>query len=381
MTAVQPPAVVRVGVPSTITPEYLQVRRDCGEHFPIVDREACTLAYHGEIIGVRLVHFGVGLTDDLAFEQLGDSDWWVLPLAVPPGSRIEYKLEVVDSFGTHLIPDPLNRIEAANPFGVNSVCAAHGYAEPAWTQYDEAVPTGQLVEWVSESAALARTARACVYLPASFTDEPETPYPLMIVLDGGDYLRYASAATVLDNLIHRGDLPPIVAAFSDPGERLVEYADDPRQHRHLIDELVPGLEARFPLAANPAGRCVMGSSFGAVASLAVARAAPGFFGRLLLQSGSFAGAGAGCRSRPERLWRPVREFVRGFLADPAPVAERVFVTCGAYESLICENRAFVSVLAATGMNVRFVENLDGHTWVCWRDGLGEALPWLFTRAV
>ena len=89
----------------------------------------------------------------------------------------------------------------------------------------------------------------------------------MIVLDGGDYLRYASAATVLDNLIHRGDLPPIVAAFSDPGERLVEYADDPRHHRHLIDELVPALEAQFPLAANPAGRCVMGSSFGAVASL------------------------------------------------------------------------------------------------------------------
>jgi enterochelin esterase-like enzyme len=381
VTAVQPPAIVRVGVPSTITPEQLQQRRDCGEPFPIVDREACIFAHQGEIIGVRLVHFGVGLTDDLAFEQLGDSDWWVLPLAVPPGSRIEYKLEVVDSFGTHLIPDPLNRNEAANPFGVNSVCAAHGYAEPAWTQYDETVPRGQLVEWVTESAALARTARACVYLPASFTDEPETPYPLMIVLDGGDYLRYASAATVLDNLIHRGDLPPIVAAFSDPGERLVEYADDPRNHRHLIDEFVPGLEAQFPLAANPAGRCVMGSSFGAVASLAVASAAPGFFGRLLLQSGSFAGAGVGCRSRPERLWRPVREFVQAFLAEPAPVAERVFVTCGAYESLICENRAFVSVLAATGMNVRFVENLDGHTWVCWRDGIGEALPWLFTPAV
>ena len=127
----------------------------------------------------------------------------------------------------------------------------------------------------------------------------------MIVLDGGDYLRYASAATVLDNLIHRGDLPPIVAAFSDPGERLVEYADDPRHHRHLIDELVPALEAQFPLDRQPGRPLRDGVELrGAVASLAVARAAPGFFGRLLLQSGSFAGAGAGCRSRPERLWRP-----------------------------------------------------------------------------
>jgi nitrate/nitrite transporter NarK len=70
-----------------------------------------------EIIGVRLVHFGVGLTDDLAFEQLGDSDWWVLPLAVPPGSRIEYKLEVVDSFGTHLIP-------ACHDYGIPQVRSA-----------------------------------------------------------------------------------------------------------------------------------------------------------------------------------------------------------------------------------------------------------------
>jgi enterochelin esterase-like enzyme len=381
VTAVQPPAVVRVGVPSTITPQHLEERRAHGEPFPIVDREACTFALHGEVIGVRLVHFGVGLTDDLGFEQLGESDWWLLSLAVPPGSRIEYKLEVVDSFGTQLIPDPLNPDQAANPFGVNSVCAAYGYAAPAWTQFDESVRAGQLVEWTRDSVALGRAARTWVYLPAGFTDHPETPYPAMIVLDGGDYLRYASAATVLDNLIHRGDLPPIVAAFSDPGERLIEYADDPRHHRHLIEELVPELEAQFPLAANPAGRCVMGSSFGAVAALAVARAAPGFFGCLLLQSGSFAGAGEGCRPRPERLWRPVRQFVLAFLAEPAAVAERVFVTCGAYESLICENRAFVSVLAATGMNVRFMENLDGHTWVCWRDGIGEALPWLFTTTV
>ena len=61
------------------------------------------------------MHFGVGLTDDLAFEPLGDSDWWVLPLAVPAGSRLEYKLEVVDSFGTHLIADPLNPMKPATP--------------------------------------------------------------------------------------------------------------------------------------------------------------------------------------------------------------------------------------------------------------------------
>ena len=122
----------------------------------------------------------------------------------------------------------------------------------------------------------------------------------------------------------------------------------------------------------------MGASFGAVASLSAAWRSPGTFGRLLLQSGSFAGAGArvpspagaavaaGAALRAGRTW-PSR----------SRVAERVFVSCGAYESLICENRGLVPVLRDTGMDVHFVEALDGHNWASWRDVLGIGLPWLF----
>ena len=35
------------------------------------------------------------------------------------------------------------------------------------------------------------------------------------------------------------------------------------------------------------------------------------------------------------------------------------------------------VLKETGMQVVIGEVLDGHTWGCWRDMLGVALPWLF----
>ena len=49
-----------------------------------------------------------------------------------------------------------------------------------------------------------------------------------------------------------------------------------------------------------------------------------------------------------------------------------------YESLICENRAMVPFLRASGMEVRFDETLDGHNWPSWRDCLGVALPYLLT---
>ena len=185
---------------------------------------------------------------------------------------------------------------------------------------------------------------------------------------------------MVDNLVHGGVLPPTVVAFLHPGERLVEYADDARHHDFLSRSCCRSSSASCPPAASPAKRCLVGASFGAVASLSAAAYAPGVFGRLLLQSGSFAGAGTGCWPRPEALWQPVKQFVHRFLADPKAVAERVYVTCGVYESLICENRGLVPALGDAGMDVRFDETLDGHNWESWRDSLGVALPALLASA-
>jgi enterochelin esterase-like enzyme len=373
-----PPVVERLAPARDLTPDALERRREGGQPFPIVTERACTFAFNGPVISVRLVHFGIGLPSDLSFEPIGESGWWLLALKVPEGSRLEYKLEVVDSFGTRLVEDPLNPSVASHPFGANSVCEAYGYVAPDWSIPDPNVPAGQLVEYELDSAALHRHTSTSVYLPVGFAETPTQGYPLLVVHDGSDYLRYAAAATVLDNLIGRGEMPPTVVAFIHPGERLVEYADDPSHAAYLSSELVPALEASYPLVATPAGRCLMGASFGAVASLSAAWRAPAQFGRLLFQSGSFAGAGEGCQRRPEPLWRPVRQFVHAFLAEPVHVAERVFVSCGTYESLICENRGIVPVLEQTGARVHFVENLDGHNWACWRDSLGLALPWLLS---
>jgi enterochelin esterase family protein len=103
---------------------------------------------------------------------------------------------------------------------------------------------------------------------------------------------------------------------------------------------------------------------------------PGFFGRLLLQSGSFAFSDIGLQERGP-AFDPVAEFVNGYRDQPVRVAERVFVSCGTYESLIYENRSLIPLLQATGMDVRYVEARDGHHWENWRDRLRGGLSWLF----
>ena len=155
-----------------------------------------------------------------------------------------------------------------------------------------------------------------------------------------------------------------------------QYRDSEAHARYLAEDLVPMLERELPLIGRPEGRGLMGASLGAVASLSTAIRYPGMFGRLLLQSGSFAFSDIGDHDRGP-MFDPIAEMVNGYRSDPFPVSERVFVSCGTYESLIYENRSLVPVLERTGMTVRYVEAPDGHNWENWRDRLREGLSFLF----
>jgi enterochelin esterase family protein len=342
--------------------------------FPLVDGRTCTFVYRGDADAVRLRHWVYGLSSTPAFTRLDGTDVWYLVLDLPADSRIEYKIEVIRGNLVESIQDPLNPHHARDPFGANSVLATVGYERPSWTLPDPEARTGTVLAHRNHSPALGRDVDVSVYLPARF--RPTGRYPLLVVHDGGDYIDYSSMQVVLDNLIHRLDMAEIVVAFSHPQDRLVEYADHEPHARYVADELVPWLEAEFPLVAEPAGRGVMGASFGAAAAFSVARRRPGMFGRVLLQSGSFAFSDIG-ESERGPLFAPIEEMINAFREDPEPFSERVFVSCGTYESLIYENRSLVPVLQATGMEIHYVEARDGHNWENWRDRLRDGLSWLF----
>ncbi|MGH7731286.1 MAG: alpha/beta hydrolase-fold protein [Candidatus Eiseniibacteriota bacterium] len=342
--------------------------------FPLIEGSTATFVWRGEAVAVHLVHMIFGLPTQQPFIRLEGSDLWYLTLELPSRSRVEYKIEVVRGADSALIEDPLNPLRTRDPFGTNSVVQADGYTTPEWVAYDPEARPGTLEELVVPSEGLGRDARVTLYLPARFRRARR--YPLLLVHDGGDFLAYGGMKTVLDNLFHRHDVAEMLVAFLHPGERLVEYADHPGHARFLAGELTPLLERDWPLVADPAERGIMGASFGAVAALAAAARFPGRFGRLLLLSGSFAFTDIG-PSRWGPAFEPVVSFVNAFRQRPTRVSDRVFLSCGTYESLIYENRSMVPLLQSTGMEVRYVEARDGHNWENWRDRLREGLSWLF----
>ena len=120
----------------------------------------------------------------------------------------------------------------------------------------------------------------------------------------------------------------------------------------------------------------MGASLGGVASLHTAHQYPNRFGQLLLQSGSFAFSDLG-KHQKGPVFDPVVRFVNEYRKNPIPVAEKLYMSCGIYESLIYENRSLVPLLQAQGMQIHFEEARDAHNWENWRDRLRNGLSWLF----
>ncbi|MFN3241269.1 MAG: alpha/beta hydrolase [Planctomycetota bacterium] len=368
MTLVERLEAAQVGGPQAI-------ERILGDlEFPHVEGRNVTFLFRGEAQEVSLHHWIHGLPGELPFRRLGRSDLWVLQIDLPRGSRMEYKIGVMMFGRGKLVRDPLNAHTARDPFGANSVVYGEGYEPPEWTVADPEARKGTIEERHVDSPTFGDWRPIQVYRPARFRETRR--YPLLVVHDGFDYLKFASLQETLDNLIHRLELPPLIAIMTQSPDRMNEYAADDRHADFIVKDLVPQMEDLLPLVREPSARAIMGASFGAVASLSTAWKHPGFFGKLLLQSGSFVFTEIGEHDRGP-VFDPVVKFVNKFRKAPGRPADNVFVSCGVYESLIYYNRSLVPLMQDTGMQVRFREANDGHNWENWRDRLREGLSWLF----
>ncbi len=342
--------------------------------FPLVEEDIVTFVYFGEAQQVMLRHWIYGLPSSLPLARLGKSNVWYRAFEFPTQSRIEYKFGVVRNGHEEWIFDPLNPHVAYDPFGGNSVVHCRDYVDPDWAYEQPRVPRGRFEHFDISSDALGDIRQIHVYLPARFRNYRR--YRLLVVHDGDDYVRYSNLNHVLDNLIHRQEIAPLIVALTNPRERLREYAHDARHAKHIVSELLPALESRYPLITEASGRCIMGASFGGIAALATAWAFPNAFDSMLVQSGSFAFTDIGEHARSP-AFDPVVEFMNQFRRRPGQPVKRAFISCGVYESLIYENRSLVPFLKSHGIETKFVEAYDGHNWENWRNQLRAGLTWLF----
>jgi gluconolactonase len=222
-----------------------------------------------------------------------------------------------------------------------------------------------------------------IYVPAQY--DPARPAAWMIFLDGGGYAGNAvRVPVVLDNLIAKRDVPPMIAMFLDPGvmpalsdqaqnryERIFEYDSlTPRFSSFLIEELVPEVAKTHNLSKDPNDHGIAGISTGGVGAFVAAWNRPDQFRRVITWVGSF-----GNFRGADRLPGLIRR------TEPRPI--RVFMQTGRQDlvnyagSWYLENPRMAAALEFAGNDVRIELGEDGHSNRHGASILPETLRWLW----
>ncbi|HET9467363.1 MAG TPA: alpha/beta hydrolase-fold protein, partial [Vicinamibacterales bacterium] len=222
-----------------------------------------------------------------------------------------------------------------------------------------------------------------IYVPSQYNASRPTPF--MIFLDGngyaGDNIRIP---VVFDNLIAKGQLPPMIGIFINPGvlpalsdqaqnryERILQYDSlTPRFSSFLVDELIPEVKKRYNLSNDPNDRGIAGSSTGGVGAFVAAWNRPDQFRRVITLIGSF-----GNFRGADRLPGLIRK------TEPKPI--RVVMQTGRQDinnyagSWYLENPRMVAALEFAGYDVKLELGEEGHNARHGAAVMPDMLRWLW----
>ncbi len=295
----------------------------------------------------------------IQMKPLAKSGFFYHTMELNEPARLEYKFIVDGEW--QLDPFCLNQVE--NGLGDhNSSFFVGDFHEPAELQWVDTIEHGRVEQFEFASKLLENTRRVYVYLPAVYDTEGGR-FAALYVHDGGEYLERAKIATVLDNLIASGDIPPLVAVMVDPVNRMTEYWASDRYLTFLCDELVPEIERRYRTLTDRKQRAVMGASLGGLISTYAALSCPDLFSLVGGQSSALM---------------LEQQKLSELVANVRRASFRFYFDVGKYEpSFIPAHQTLVSLLRKRRWPVFYQELAGGHNWTSWRAHLRDLLMFLW----
>ena len=257
------------------------------------------------------------------------------------------------------------------------------------SQRTEGVPRGTVTNGIWRSEIFEGTVREYwVYVPAGM--KHDEPADLIVFQDGHAYVNEEGqfrVPVVLDNLIYRGELPPIVAVFVNPGHvgedapesawrssnRSFEYDTLSDQYaRFLLEELLPEVEKTQRLTDDPSRRGICGISSGGICAFTVAWQRPDAFRRVLSHVGSFTNIRGG-HVYPALIRKTEPKPIRVFLQDGEKDLDN------AHGNWWLSNQQTAKALAFAGYDYQFVAGVGGHNGIHGGAILPESLRWLWRK--
>ncbi|NUT33325.1 MAG: esterase family protein [Hamadaea sp.] len=272
------------------------------------------------------------------------------------------------------------------PLPIDQSDVRYAYGPDSVVQSD--VPAGRTLEfaWRDSGVYPGTSRRFWVHVPAAY--DPAQPANLMVFQDGLWYLDpqgHVRAGIVLDNLVHRGDIPVTIGVFVDPGifegaehpkNRNAEYdAFDDRYVTFLLDEIIPQVTGAYAIADDPERWGICGGSSGGNCAVTAAWLRPDKFRRVIGCLSSFA-------QMPEG--NPYPDLISSVPRKPL----RIFLQAGHRDlqwnepewNWLAHNLRVAAALAEAGYDFRLVLGDGGHSPNHGGVLLPDALRWLWRPA-
>jgi enterochelin esterase-like enzyme len=255
------------------------------------------------------------------------------------------------------------------------------------------VPKGKLEgPFLFKSQIIPGTVRQYwVYVPAQYT--PSKPACVLVFQDGQRAINPEGALrvpTVMDNLIHRKEMPVTVGIFITPGQRGDTYPETIRRGnpnnrsaeydslgdtyaRFLVEEMLPEVGKKYNLTKDPNGRAIGGASSGAICAFTVAWERPSEFRKVISLIGSFTNIRGG---------HVYPDLVRK--AEHKPI--RIYIQDGTHDNRNArnptrdwhlQNQAMVAALKEKGYDMTYVFGEGGHSDNHGGAILPDILRWLW----
>ena len=270
---------------------------------------------------------------------------------------------------------------------------AADYALGPDSQPRSGVPKGAVTKHTLEAGKFypGTPHKYSLYIPAQYN--AAKPAPFMIFLDGSGFLNNNERApVVLDNLIAKHDLPPLIGIFVDPGvlpavssqaqnrfERVFEYDSlSDRYSRFLLEELVPAVAKQYNLSKDANDHAISGVSTGAVGAFMAAWNHPDQFHRVLSFIGTYV-AMKGADALPALIRKTEAKPIRIFLQDGkndhiVPAEPYGTFYAGSWP---INNQVMFEALEYAGYDAKLVIGDEGHNMKQGAAIMPDALRWLW----
>lgn len=318
-----------------------------------------------------------GQTEQIPMQKDESGIWSVTTGPFPP-----------DFYGYNFNADGVGLIDPSNTLlKPNLLDLANQFHIPGpdlpWETSD--IPHGEIHHHFYHSKVAGDDRDFYVYTPPKFDAHAKTKYPVLYLLhgfsdDASGWTAVGRANVVFDNLITQGKAKPMIVVmplgygdmdvirrrgWKSWDDKELAWRNMTRFSEALLNEVLPQVEASYPVLRDRESRAIAGLSMGGAESLLTA----------LNHLDQFAWIGAFSSGGLDN-----RDFATEFPRVDASTNKKLrllWIACGTEDDLIEVNRQFKAWLTDKGVQFTDIETPGMHTWMVWRRNLSTLAPLLF----